>query len=244
MTTAAASVPVMRTTDGFYVMVAVVALAVATAAFAPSLIDGTARRGPITAAVTSHAVFASAWLVVYFVQTLLVARRRVRLHRRMGVAAAPVAVGLVVSGYIATIQMARRGFELSGDLSALPGGAMAQTVFQFGNLLVFSLMVALALALRRRPETHKRLMAIAVIQTLMAAPVAHLVGHYALPPVLLPLWGILVFGAFVAHDRRAQGRVHAATIWGCGGLVVLANTEAFLIGPSQAWQRMVAWLIA
>ena len=70
---------------------------------------------------------------------------------------------------MATVQMVRRGFDLSGDLTALPGGAMAQTVFQFGNLLVFSILVGLGLFLRRSRETHKRLLALAVLQTLLAA---------------------------------------------------------------------------
>jgi ethanolamine transporter EutH len=108
------------------------------------------------------------------------------LHRRLGLAGASLAIGLVVSGYMATVQMVRRGFDLSGDLTALPGGAMAQTVFQFGNLLVFSILVGLGLFLRRSRETHKRLLALAVLQTLLATPVAHLVGHFALPVVLLP----------------------------------------------------------
>jgi hypothetical protein len=149
------------------------------------------------------------------------------LHRRLGLAGASLAIGLVVSGYMATVQMVRRGFDLSGDLTALPGGAMAQTVFQFGNLLVFSILVGLA-----------------VLQTLLAAPVAHLVGHFALPVVLLPLWGLLVLAAFVVHDRRVGGRVHPVTIWGGGGLIVLANLQALLIGPSHAWGRLVAWLSA
>ena len=121
---------------------------------------------------------------------------------------------------------------------------MAQTVFQFGNLVIFSVLVGTALVVRRRPGTHKRLMTLAVIQTLMAAPVAHLVGHFALPELLLPLWGVMILVVFVAHDRHVEGRVHAATIWGCGGLLVIANTQALVIGPSQTWQRLVAWLIA
>ena len=136
---------------------------------------------------------------------------------------------------MATVQMVRRGFDLSGDLSALPGGAMAQTVLQFGNLLVFSILVGLGLFLRRSRETHNPLLALAVLQTLLAAPVAHLVGHFALPVVLLPLWGLLVLAAFVVHDRRVGGRVHPVTIWGGGGLIVPANLQALLIGPSHAW---------
>lgn len=233
-----------RRTDFFYATAALLALAISVAAFAPSLLTQTARRAPLTPVVTWHAGLMTAWLLFYFVQTLLVRAGRPRLHRRLGTAGAGIALGVIISGYIATVEMARRGFDLSGDLTRLPGGAMAQTVFQFGNLLIFAVLVGTALALRRRPETHKRLMTLAVIQTLMAAPLAHLVGHFGLPLVVLPLWGVLVLTSFVLHDRRTRGRVHPATIWGCTMLIVLASTQAVVIGPSDAWKRIVAWLIA
>ena len=233
-----------RRPDSFYRAAALAALAISATAFAPSLLNQTARRAPLTPAAAWHAGLMTTWLIIYFLQTLLVARGRTRLHRRLGVAAVSIAIGVVVSGYVASVQMARRGFDLSGDLARLPGGAMAQTVFQFGNLVIFAVLVGTALAFRRRPETHKRLMALAVIQTLMAAPLAHLVGHFGLPLLVLPLWGVLVLTAFVLHDRRTRGRVHPATTWGCITLLVLANTQAVVIGPSETWKRIVAWLVA
>ena len=87
-------------------------------------------------------------------------------------------------------------------------------------------------------------MTLAVVQTLLVAPLAHLVGHFHLPLLVLPVWGVLVFAAFVLHDRHSRGRVHPATIWGCATLIVLANTQAVVIGPSETWKRFLAWLIS
>lgn len=246
MTTIASSTAarpgVVRAGRWFYIGVAVVAAVLPVAAFAPSIVNQSARRAPLTPLVMAHGTFMTAWLALFFAQAWLAAHRRLSLHKRLGIASIVVAVGVVVTGYAATVAMARRGFDLSGDLSGGPGGAMSQTVFQLGSVVIFAVLVGTALLLRHRPEVHKRLMTLAVIQTLMAAPLAHLVGHFQLPGVILPAWGIAVLLAFIVHDRRSRGRIHPASLWGGLGLVVVNNVQAVIIGPSEAWQRFVAWL--
>jgi hypothetical protein len=226
----------------FYVGAGVLAIMVSVAAFAPSLFDQTARRGALTGMVVAHASFMTVWLALYLVQAGLAASGRIGMHKRLGMAAIVLAIGVVVTGYQASVDMVRRGFDLSGDLSAAPGGALAQTVFQFGGLVVFAVLAGTALAFRRRPQVHKRLMLLTVLVAMMGAPLAHLVGHFQLPGVILPGWGVGVLLALIVHDRRTLGRIHPATLGGGLGLVVLGNVQAVLIGPSQAWQRIVAWL--
>ena len=226
----------------FFVGTAVVALAISAAGFGPSIIDQSARRSPPTLLVETHAAFMAAWLGLYFTQATLAATGRLAWHRRLGLVALPLVAGAVITGVLATIEMARRGYDLSGDLARSPGGAMAQTVFQFANLIIFPALVGTAILLRRRPDTHKRLMTLAVIETLMAAPLAHLVGHFGLPVLILPGWGVGVLVALILHDKRSRGRVHPASLVGGIGLVLLANIEATVIGPSQSWQRVVQWV--
>lgn len=226
----------------FFVGTAVVAFAISAAGFGPSIIDQSARRSSPTLLVEIHAVFMVAWLLVYFVQTSLAATGRLARHRRLGLVALPLVAGVVVTGVLATIEMARRGYDLSGDLGRLPGGAMAQTVFQFANLIIFPALVGTAILLRHRPDTHKRLMTLAVIETLMAAPLGHLVGHFGLAILILPAWGVGVLVALIVHDRRSRGRVHPVSLVGGIGLVLLANVEAIVIGPSQGWQRFMEWV--
>jgi hypothetical protein len=119
---------------------------------------------------------------------------------------------------------------------------MAQTVFQFANLIIFPALVGTAVLLRPRPDWHKRLMTLAVIETLMAAPLAHFVAHFGLPGLILPAWPVAVLLALIVHDKRSRGRIHPASLWGGIGLVVLGNIEATVIGPSQSWQRFMEWL--
>jgi hypothetical protein len=234
--------PRPRTAGWFYTGVALVAIALSVAAFAPSIVDPGRRRGPLTPLVVAHASFMAAWLALFFAQARLVARGRVAAHRSLGVSSIPVGAGIVGTGYAATIAMARRGFDLSGDLSRPPASAMDQIVFQLGALLLFTGFVALALLLRRRPEAHKRLMTLATLQVLMTAPLAHLVGHVGLPGLILPAWGVAVALSLMAHDRRSRGRIHPASLCGGLGLVVVNNLQFAVIGPSRTWQQLVTWL--
>lgn len=191
--------------------------------------------------VLGHAVLMSAWLALYAAQSWFAARGRISLHRRLGVASIAIAPGVVVTGYLVTVAMVRRGYDLSGDLSRGGANALDQTVFQFGALAIFSALVAAALVARRRAHVHKRLMTLAVMQTLNA-PLAHLVGHFELPGLVMPAWGVAAVGLLLAYDRRALGRVHPASLWGGAGLIVLNNLQFAVIGPSHAWRDLVAWL--
>lgn len=226
----------------FYVGLGLVAVVLSIVAFAPSIGNETSRRGPLSPVVTLHAVSMSAWLALYLAQVWLVIGRRLGLHKRLGLSAIVVAVAVVVTGCMAVTAMVRRGYDLSGDLSRPPANALDQTVFQFGALLIFVVLVGSALILRRRPEAHKRLMALVVIQTLMAAPLAHLVGHFQLSGVILPAWGVGVALTFIAYDRRTLGRIHPVSLWVGPGLVVVNNLQFMVIGPSETWRHFVAWI--
>ena len=235
--------PPSATRVSFYSWLALAAITLSAAAFGPSLMSASPRRSSMTVIAGAHAVLMSAWLLVYLIQTMLAANGGIVLHRRLGVAGAAVAAAAVATGFVATVAMVRRGFDLSGDLSRPPNNsALDAAIFQFSNLVIFSVLVGTALALRRRRHIHKRLMAFAVIETLMAAPLGHLVGHFNLPVLTFALWGLGVLVAFLAHDIRSCKRVHPLTLILGLGLVALANVEAIVIGPSTRWHRVLEWL--
>ena len=235
--------PPRATRVSFYSWLALAAITLSVVAFGPSLVSSSQRRGSITVIAGAHALLMSAWLILYLIQTMLAANGGIVLHKRLGVAGAFVAAAAVATGFVATVAMVRRGFDLSGDLSRPPNNnALDAAIFQFSNLAVFPILVGTAIALRRRRHIHKRLMAFAVIETLMAAPLGHLVGHFGLPVLTFGLWGLGVLVAFLAHDIRTVRRVHPVTLILGIGLVALANLEAIVIGPSAPWQRVLEWL--
>jgi hypothetical protein len=215
----------------FYVGSAIVALAIATASFLPGLIHPAARRGPITPLVVVHAAVFTGWLVLYLVQSVLASTRNLRVHRRLGVLGSVLAVAMIVLGYRATIEMVRRGFDVSGDLDRL-GPVINQTSFQLWGLPVFGGLVLAAILNRRRPGVHKRLMWL-TIPPLLGAPVAHAIGHFGLPFVVAPLANFALLAANPVYDRIVLGRMHPVSLWGGVLSILFVNFLAVVVSPTR-----------
>jgi hypothetical protein len=226
---------------------ALVANLIVVAGFGPGLVDPSKRRAPLTISVAAHGAIFAAWLMLFLTQTLLIPKRQFAMHRRLGYAGAVLAVLMVVSGYATAIAMARRGYDLSGDLISTADDVLILLVFQLGDLLSFSVLVAAAVLYRRRPDVHKRLMLLATVGALMGAPLAHVIGHWPLlrdikaPIILVPL--VMLYFAVAVHDRLSRGRIHPVSLWVPIALFVWANLRAAIIGPSDSWHHFAAWLI-
>jgi hypothetical protein len=161
--------------DWFFTVMALAMIATASMAFVPSIIHPEERHAPLSALAAAHGVVFFAWLLLFLIQSRLIATRHVAWHRRLGLASVAILAWMIPLAYTATIAMVRRGYDLSGDLR-IDRDPPHAIVFQLCNLLIFSALAIAALAYRRRPEIHKRLMLFANIE-LMPAPLAHLIGH-------------------------------------------------------------------
>jgi len=213
--------------------------------FGPSLINSANRKGTLTGLVVVHAVLSLAWLAVFFTQATLVAHGNIALHRRVGTMAALLAISIIGTGYFTCVAMARRGYDLSGDLNA-QADPLYQLVFPLNNLLVFAILLGLGYWYRRRPETHKRFMLLATVAALMPAPLAHLIGHNpalrAIPPIIVAfLFAFLFAGA--AHDWLAFRRIHPVSLWVAALIFVYYNVLATVVGPSASWHRFAGALL-
>ena len=228
----------------FYRSMGIAATAVAIIGFVPGLMRSN-RLGPITPFVAWHGALGAAWLVLYLVQTTLIARGSRQQHRRLGLVGVGLAIAFVVTGYAVAIAQTRRGFDLSGDLH-IADDPLAALVFPLGDLLSFSVLVGLATVWRRRPDRHKRLILLATV-VLTAAPLAHVIGQvpalHAFPPVILLPLAAFYFAAAI-HDRWTESRIHPVSLAGALALLIWAQGRAVLVGPSETWHRFAAWLIA
>jgi hypothetical protein len=190
---------------------------------------------PLSPLLHLHGVVFSSWLLLFLTQSVLVASNRTRVHRRLGVAGAVLAVVMVVVGTCTAVIRAKQGATPVEGIDPL-----AFLVVPLGDMLVFSVLVASAIYFRRRPDLHKRLMLLAMI-SLMTAGVARL-------PLVNQGGPLAFFGAtdlFVlacaAYDVTALKRVHRATL--VGGLFVVASQPARLIlASTPAWLAFAAWL--
>ncbi len=227
----------------FYLEMAIAMAIIVFAGFAPSFYLRTQFAYPaLTPLRIVHGTAFTAWIVLFIAQTTLVATRRTRVHRRLGVAAALLAVLMVVLGLSTAVAAAREGHA--------PMGLEPRTflAIPFFDMVVFGLLVGAAILYRRRPEAHKRLMLLATV-SLMAAPVARL-------PRLLPTpkpagaGGPLVFITAVtflvlivaAYDVVTRRRLHPATAWG-GLLVVASMPLRMVLSRTDVWNAFAGLLM-
>jgi hypothetical protein len=236
----------VRVNRRFYMAMAICAIVIAALGFAPSGLDRTARRGPLTPLVAAHAAMSIAWLALFFVQTALAARRKIDLHRRLGTVTMFLAPAMIASGYMVAIAMARRGFDLSGDLG-IDSDPLLGLVNPLGDLVTFGILVAGGYWYRQRRDVHKRLMLLATVGGLTLAPLAHLIGHSPLPrdmaPVVLIPVAVLLF-ASAAYDWISLGRIHPVSLWGATVILIWDLLRNIAIGPSAAWHQFAQWLIS
>ena len=219
---------------------AVMMIAVAIAGFAPSIVDPSRRLGPITLLVALHGGLFFLWLLLFLMQTTLIAAQRADLHRRMGIVAVVLLVLLVPVSYMVTVQMVRRGFDLSGDQG---GGSIPffGSIFNFFGIIEFPLLAGAALAYRRRKEIHKRLMLFANI-SLMGPPITHLLGHFGLLSPFTVLAGLAMFLlSAVAGDYLRARRVHPLTATLAIVLFLFQPVQG-IVGSTAAWHHFAAWL--
>lgn len=182
-----------------------------------------------------HGVAFSAWMVLLVVQATLVARGRTDLHRRVGTFGALLAVAMVVLGTLGALVGARRptGFF---DVPVPPLQFLAVPLFA---IALFALFVGLAIARRRDPQSHKRLMLLATIQ-LVTAAIARwpVVMNYG-PPAFFGVTDLFIV-ALAIQDFRTRGRLHPVTLWG-GLLAIVAQPAQLAISGTDAWLAFAKW---
>jgi hypothetical protein len=165
-----------RVARWFYIAMAACTIVIVVLGFGPSIINTAARQAPLTLLAAAHSVVSFVWLVMFLAQTTLVATRQISVHRQLGIAAVSLAPVMIILGYVVAITMARRGFDLSGDLK-IQADPLLALVNPLGDLVTFGILVAAGYWFRHRSDIHKRLMLLATVGGLMPAPLAHLIGH-------------------------------------------------------------------
>jgi hypothetical protein len=196
----------------------------------------TLTGGPFTALVHVHGALFTAWVLLFIVQTALVASRRVAVHRRLGVAGAALASAMVVAGTLIAIATAARG---SAPMGVDPLAFLAIPLF---DMVLFATFVTAALMLRRDREAHKRLMLLAYVSIVVAA-VGRLPGVLSLgPPALFGLAFLFVVVAGI-YDFLSRRRVHKVYLWG-GALILVSVPVRLAISGTGAWRALAALLTA
>jgi hypothetical protein len=193
---------------------------------------------PLVTLLHLHALVFSTWLVLFVVQTRLIATHRVRLHMRLGLAALGLAACIVVLG-VAT------AFHTAGIPRIRPSGLAPHqfVIVPLVSILFFAVFVGLGVAFRKRAAAHKRLMTLALIAVLGPA-VGRLMGIFeinGLAPLLQPLVSAIFITWCLVHDWIKYRLVHP--VFAIGGLAIVAAWPLrMMIARSEWWQPVGAWI--
>jgi hypothetical protein len=242
----------------FFAAMALLFFATALAGFIPTSIEkvgavSVGQRPPFPWFMHAHAVLMGAWLSLLLVQSLAVAKGRVALHRRLGLAAFFLVPPIVVLMGLMTVG------SFFG-LSAMPPGAMPAealavtkafvtnlTLAQLQTIVLFPLFVGWALAVRKSdPAMHKRLMLFGTLIPLVAG-IDRFMGRLGLTTqpqsgdsmylnILIWITPALLF------DLVRTGRVHRAYVYGLGCVLPCFIMTHYLWGTAT-WHAAVVRMV-
>jgi hypothetical protein len=240
MATAELDAPALarRSPAAFYTWGAIAAVLVVLAGFTRTFyLNPYLAKFPLTWLTGLHGAIMTTWFATFAVQVRLVASGRTRVHRKVGVFGAIVALLVLIVATTTAIVGAKLGHA--------PPGAPPPLVFlvvPLGDMVVFAGLVGSALLYRRRPETHKRLMLLATLGILTAAvariPIDSL--RHAGLPAFFAVTDVLVI-AFVAFDTIRNRRLHPAFGWGLA-FIVLSQVGRFLLAGTAQWLAFARWI--
>jgi uncharacterized membrane protein YozB (DUF420 family) len=235
-----------RISDRFFIVMAAVMLVINFIGFAPSYFLKRFFEAPELPFWTHvHGVVFTSWFVLFAVQAVLVQRRKIRLHQRLGRVGALLALLMVLS---ASAILYSRALEYDGSAESLANTALVVS----GNvalLFLFTLFVGLGILYRTRPDWHRRFMLLASIS--MTPQALGRFGRLPIPPVvdavpnevMFVLGGMLVLlAATWIHDVLRRGRLHVVTGFGCPFVLGMIVLFAVALPQTRPFQDLILWL--
>jgi hypothetical protein len=233
------TLPLPRSRRWFYTVIGLTVIGIVILGFSRTYyLNAFFHARPLTVRLHLHGFVMSAWLVLFLVQARLIAGHRRALHLQLGIAGAILAALAVATTYAAAFESAAHRVAQNAPtaLSRLYSSVQLATLF--------GLFVAGGIVFRKRSETHKRLMVLAMLAAV--GPGAHraiflIVGHGAPDSHVLIIAVLLV--VCLLYDWRMRGTPHPVLLWG-GILLIALQLTRRLVGGSEVWQQIGNWLIS
>lgn len=211
----------------YFRVAAVIIALIVVAGFLPNYVLRMLHdRRDMTVLVQMHGLVMAAWIALFVAQTTLVAKHRVDLHRKLGVAGGALLCLMPLIGVPVLVNAAaRQAHQIHGKMFYL-----MLVAFDGISLLLAVGLAAAALVMRRRSDIHKRLMLLATL-TLLGPAFGRLTsyangfrGDSDLAVLLLMLASLF---ACVGIDTWRQRQWHPIFVWG-GASVIAADLLTYL----------------
>ena len=218
----------------FYLVLPVLMVAMALIGFWPQyygrLLSGQALdKGPSHALVHVHSSLFVGWLLILFLQAMLVRVGRVDLHRRFGPLFAVYGYGAAVIGVVAGLQLAAWRVTRGGALDEAAVFVAAPLL----DMMMFAGFLTAAIVYRRRAEVHKALMVFAAYSFAFIGLVRYLaripgaLENIALGTLLL----VAPILACIGWQYATRRRVHVVWFIGLAAFTVRLLVEWLASSP-------------
>ena len=176
-----------------------------------------------------HAAAFASWVMFFLFQSILVRTRRVKWHRFFGWFGAVLGAGMVPLGVATAIVMGRFDtYQLHQP------GAEPFFIIPVFDMAAFGTLLALAIAWRKKPELHRRLLFIATCALLDAAFARF---DFLFDHSLFLFCPDLVIGLGVVRDFLVNRRIHRVYLI---ALPVLIAAQALVV---LIWRSEAAWWV-
>jgi hypothetical protein len=193
---------------------------------------------PITVLLHVHSIVFTAWVVLFVIQTRLIAAQNYRTHMQLGIAGIVVAALVVIFGFATAVASASAP-------RVRPMGLNSQqfVLVPLVAITSFAILVTAAVVLRKRAQLHKRLMTLAMIAVL-GPPVARLIavanaGKY-FPAIQIAVPAVCLAWCLMS-DWRKYRIVHP--VYSIGGAILLISLPLrFIIAQTPQWESVGRWL--
>ncbi len=182
-----------------------------------------------------HGAVFSGWVAFFIFQSALVRTHNVKWHRLFGWFGAGLGTVMVTLGVTTAIIMGR--FD---TYRLHEPGAEAFLIIPFYDMVAFGVCLALAIAWRKKPEFHRRLLFIATCCLLDAAfgRIVYIFNHGLFFPCLD---GVILLG--VLRDLFVNRRVHKVYLTALPALAVVQAFVTYTWMSSSAWWFRIAHTI-
>jgi hypothetical protein len=223
------------TRSHFYVGVALLVAAIVFVGFGPTFFDLLVRGTKRSWIVHVHGIVYVGWLALLIGQSVLAARGRIALHRRVG--AFGIGYGVLVWVVGVFVSFALPVMHVTAGEWTVDRAASFLTI-PLGDMTLFGGFFGAAIAYRRRPEIHKRLILLAAVAVMFAG-----VGRlwFDSAPLKLLVWFSPVLIA-MGYDLMTRRRIHPVYWIGIAIMAVALARVPF--GESELWLSVGRPIIA
>jgi hypothetical protein len=230
------SFPVRLLDKYFYFSMSLLIAAVVVAGFSRTVNQRLLHPAvPPPSVLWVHGVVFSAWVLFFILQSGLVRMRKVRWHRTLGWFGVALGAAVFILGVTTTIMMHRfLYFQLHRETAIRSISVPLLDIVCFGGTF------GLAVAWRKKPEYHRRLMLVATC-ALTAAAFGRL-PHSFLPPRGFYAGVDLLILLGVARDLIVTRSVHRVYLVALP-VFIAGQTFVALSITTSWWYRIAKWIL-